>query len=222
MDRSTYIPALGFASLTRFYDRVLAATMKQEKFKSQLVRQAAPRPGHRVLDLGCGTATLTILLKDECPEATVLGIDADAEVLEIGREKAHERGAQVELRQAMADDLPFESQSFDRVVSSLLLHHLTLSTKRRALSSVYEVLKPGGEIHIADWGRAQNPLMRAAYLGIQLLDGFETTGDNVRGRIPELMRSAGFEDAHETHHEMTVFGTLSLYRGTRPAERLEG
>ncbi len=76
------------------------------------------------------------------------------------------------------------------------------------------LLQPGGEIHIADWGKAQNFLMRIAFLGIQLLDGFETTRDNVQGLLPDFIRAAGFEGVEETHHEMTLLGTLSLYRGT--------
>ena len=78
----------------------------------------------------------------------------------------------------------------------------------------HTALRPGGEIHIADWGKAQNLLMRIAYLIVQLFDGFETTRDNVEGRIPELMEEAGFVSVEETHHQMTAFGTLSFFRGT--------
>lgn len=54
--------------------------------------------------------------------------------------------------------------------------------------------------------------MRFAFLPVQLLDGFETTSESVRGRLVALMREAGFEEVAETHRERTVFGTLSLYR----------
>ena len=79
--------------------------------------------------------------------------------------------------------------SFSGIVSSLLLHHLTTDSKRRTLEQAYLLLRPGGMLHIADWGQAQNALMRAAFLGVQLLDGFETTVDNVEGRLLPLMRS---------------------------------
>ena len=58
--------------------------------------------------------------------------------------------------------------------------------------------------------------MRAAFLAVQILDGFETTTDNVRGKLPSMMELAGFKDIAETHREMTMFGTLSLYRGVAP------
>ena len=60
---ASYIPALRFRGLTRFYDRLLGATLKEDKFKALLIRQADIRPGHRVLDVGCGTAPLTVMLR---------------------------------------------------------------------------------------------------------------------------------------------------------------
>ena len=209
-----YIPVLRFRWLTRLYDPVVRATTKEAKVKRQLVEQAAVGSG-RVLDLGCGTATLTILLKKRYPHADAVGLDGDPDVLGIARRKVDAAGVDVTLVEGMAHEPPLEPGSFDRVVSSLLFHHLTLENKRRALASVHRLLKPGGELHLADWGLPQNALMRIAFYAVQLLDGFETTRHNVEGRIPELMQEAGFEDVSETHREMTMFGTLSLYRGRR-------
>jgi len=211
-----YIPALRYESLTRFYDPVLRATLKENRFKRLLVEQAALRPGHRVLDVGCGTATLTILLKQACAEAEVTGLDGDAKVLDLARTKIKAAGLDISLKQGLASEAPFPPASFDRIVSSLVFHHLTTEEKRRTLKRVRELLKSGGEVHIADWGKAQNPAMRVAFLAIQLLDGFSTTTDNVRGLLPTLMTDAGFRAVEETHREMTVFGTLSLYRGLAP------
>lgn len=103
------------------------------------------------------------------------------------------------------------------MVSSLVLHHLTTEEKRRTLARVREILRPGGELHIADWGRPQNALMWVASLSIRLLDGFETTRDNVSGALVALLEEAGFRGAGETHREMTGFGMLSLYRAAVPA-----
>jgi hypothetical protein len=68
------------------------------------------------------------------------------------------------------------------------------------------VLKPGGELHIADWGKARSKLERLSYLSVQLLDGFETTTDNIRGRLPAFIRAAGFGDVGETETFSSVFG----------------
>ena len=213
----SFIPALRFAWLTRFYDPLVRRTMKEKKFKELLVAQTGLRKGDRVLDLGCGTGTLTLMLKRACPEASIVGLDADPDVLGMARKKAMEAGLAVELQQGLAFEPVFEPGSFDRIVSSLVFHHLTTADKKRTLARIHELLRPAGELHIADWGRAQNALMRTAFLGVQLLDGFETTADSVRGRLVDYIRDAGFGSVTETHREMTLFGTLSLYKAVKPA-----
>lgn len=211
-----YIPALRFDWLTRFYDPLLRAMLKEEPIKQRLVEQAALRPAHRVLDLGCGTATLTRMLAEACPEAEVVGLDGDPKALAIGREKLARAGVRVELREGMAYAPPFSPATFDRVVSSLVFHHLTTEHKRQTLRAMHGLLRPGGELHIADWGGAGGALMRIAFLPVQLLDGFATTSDNVHGRLPALIAAAGFRDVAETHRARTMLGMLSLYRAVRP------
>ena len=210
--RGDYIPALRFHTLTRYFDAVLARTLKEEKFKSLLVRQANIEPGHRVLDVGCGTGTLALLIKQAVPESHVVGLDADSTALEIAREKAAKAEIEIEFHQALVWEAPFEPKSFERVVSSLVLHHLLDRDTLRTLELVREWLRPEGELHIADWGKAQNALMRAAFVSVQLLDGFQTTTENVRRGLVPILRAAKFDCVEETHREMTLFGTLSLYR----------
>ena len=120
----SYIPALRYESLTRFYDPVLRATLKEDRFKRLLVEQAALRPGHRVLDVGCGTATLTILLKQACAEAEVTGLDGHATVLDLARTKVKAAGLDVALMQGLASEASFSTASFDRIVSSLVFHQV--------------------------------------------------------------------------------------------------
>ncbi len=210
-----YIPALGHAWLTGLYDPVLRITMREATFKSRLVAQADLRPGHRVLDIGCGTATLTIEIKRSQPAAEVVGLDGDPEVLRRAADKVATAGVAVSLDQGLSDQLPYADDSFDRVVTSLLLHHLTTENKRRTLAEIRRVLRPGGQVHIADWGRPQDPVMRGAFFLVQLLDGFATTADNVDGRIPAMLGDAGLSEVRETQRLRTIFGTLSLYRAER-------
>lgn len=210
-----YVPALGFAWLTWLYDPLLRATLREEEFKTALVRQAALAPGQRVLDLGAGTGTLTLLLKRAEPQAEVVGVDGDPAVLVRARAKAADAGLPIAFTEGMAHALPYPEASFDRVVTSLVLHHLTSGDKRRALREVWRVLRPGGELHVADWGKAQNVLMRALFLGVQLLDGFATTEDNVAGRLPAMSEECGFVDVQETASYATLYGTLTLWRARR-------
>lgn len=208
---STYIPALSHDWLTPFYDTLIRWTMPESRFKRQLIAEARIKSDHRILDLGCGTATLSILIKTIHPNAEIVGIDGDSKILEIGRRKAEKSGLDIELAQAMAFDLPYPDASFDRVLSSLMFHHLTHEDKVQTMKEVSRVLRRDGEIHIADFGKPQNLLMQVASLPWRLFDGSTTTADNVGGLLPELMRDSGFVDARESARYMTMFGTLSLY-----------
>lgn len=216
-DRSEhYVPALGFERLTRFYDPLIRATLREATFKTALIQQSDIQPGSQVLDLGCGTGTLTLMIKKSQPKANVCGLDGDTKVIAIAQEKANMAGVEVRWDQAMSYSLPYPDQSFDRVLSSLMFHHLTYDQKIRTFQEILRVLKPGGELHVADWGKAKNLAMRTAFLVVQFFDGFETTEDNVRGKLPSLLEKGGFKDVRVTHTFSTVLGSLSLYKCVKP------
>jgi ubiquinone/menaquinone biosynthesis C-methylase UbiE len=211
-----YLPALRFPALTRIYDPVVALTTREGRFKELLVEQAAPAPGQRILDLGCGTGTLAIQVKQREPGADVAGLDADPEMLSQAREKAERAGVELELTEGFSTELPFKDGSFDRVLSTLFFHHLDPEPKRETAREIARVLRNGGELHVADWGKPSDPAMAAAFLGIRLLDGFENTADNVHGELPSIFEEGGLEAAEETDRLRTPLGTLALYRATRP------
>jgi SAM-dependent methyltransferase len=101
-------------------------------------------------------------------------------------------------------------RSADRVVMSLLLHHLEPTAKRAALAEARRALKAGGRLHVADWGRPADPLMRASFLGLQLLDGFAGTRDHVAGRLPGLIAESGFGSVSVDRRYRTAWGSLEL------------
>ncbi|HEX6622191.1 MAG TPA: class I SAM-dependent methyltransferase [Pyrinomonadaceae bacterium] len=212
-----YVPALGHDVLTPLYDAVVKWTTPESTFKRRLVRQANIERGQRILDLGCGTATLTLLLKQQHPDADVKGADGDPKILRIARAKAERAGAAVAFDHSMAYALPYPDGSFDRVLSSLMFHHLTREDKSRTFREVRRVLRAGGELHFADFGKPHNALMYAASLPWRLFDGRATTRDNVKGELPPLLRDAGFAEVCETARYMTMFGTLSLFKTRKPA-----
>ncbi len=209
----TYTPALRFHRLTGVYDWVVSRTMPEKAFKSALLSQASIALGHRVLDFGCGTGTLTLMAQAAVQEAHIMGVDVDERALSIARAKAASANSAVTFLRISSGALPFEDQSFDRVLSCLVLHHLRRDEKVAALAESCRVLRSSGEIHIADWGHPGSSLLRAGFFLTQLLDGFETTRDNVLGHLPALLREAGFFDVIETGHYPTVFGSLRLLRG---------
>ncbi|MBS1895409.1 MAG: methyltransferase domain-containing protein [Actinobacteria bacterium] len=204
-----------FRVLTRFYDPLIRATVREAEFKRRLLDRAALAPGDRVLDLGCGTGTLAIAVKDAQPGATVHGLDGDPEILEIARRKSAEAGLEASFDEGLSTELPYEIGSFDVVLSTLFFHHLTLPQKERTAAEVRRVLAPGGRLLVADWGPPQDRLMAVASLGIRMLDGFEPTRENFAGALPSIFAEAGLEpDQAPLERLRTVFGSLALYRAT--------
>ena len=114
-----FIPALRFKALTRFYDPVVRLTTRERSVKHALIESAHAPQGATVVDLGCGTGTLTVWLKQQYPSARVIGLDADPAILEFARAKADVAGVDIEFIESNASDLPFAAGTVDRIVSSL-------------------------------------------------------------------------------------------------------
>lgn len=207
-----YIPALRWRWLTPLYDPLLRWVMRETRFKAHVIAQMALRPGMQVLDLGCGTGTLTVMIKQRHPEVVVSGIDGDAEVLRIAREKASTAGMPISWQRGLATDLPYAPGSFDRVVSSLMLHHLPVAAKRRTLEEIYRVLRPGGRFHVLDFGPPFSLYTRVAAAVVRHL---EETAEQLDGRLPRLLRESGFDDVHEDGRFTTLVGPLISLQAAR-------
>jgi ubiquinone/menaquinone biosynthesis C-methylase UbiE len=208
-----YIPAAGYDWLLPLYDPIQRWLLREEAVKLPLVEQAAIRPGHRILDLGCGTGSLTLLTKRLHPDATVVGIDPDPKALARAARKAERWRLAVALELGFSDRLPHPDGSFDAVLSSLVFHHLTRAEKLGTLHEVGRVLRPGGSLHILDFGP---PRTRIASVLSHLLHGGEALRDNVEGRIPSLISESGFSRSEEVGVRGIFVATLSYYRGFRP------
>ncbi len=208
-----YLPALRFRWLTPAYDVVVRLTTREKVFKHRLLDQASLQPGAQVLDLGCGTGTLALWAKHRQPETTVTGLDGDPQILAIAQKKASRSGLTIGFRHGLSDRLPFPDQTFDCVLSSLFFHHLQPAQKIASLLEVRRVLRPGGAVHIADWGRPTGALSRGLFYVVQLLDGFSNTQDHVAGRFPMLMKEAGFDGVEVRGTVATMYGTLNLFYG---------
>ena len=208
-----YIPAMGYTALAGLYDPLIALFMREQAFKSRLIRFAHIQPGQRVLDLGCGTATLTLMIKRAHPDSQVVGLDGDEGVLGIARHKVARAGADIRLERGLAFDMPYVEASFDRVLSSLVIHHISRANKRRTFAEIGRILKPGGELHIVDFGRPRDAL---AWLTSALTRHADSLADNLAGRLPDMMREAGLVEVAELDHFFTMLGTLAFYRARKP------
>ena len=213
---SQFIPALRYDVLTRLYDPVVAVTSRERGFKRRLLEHARIKDGQSVLDLACGTGTLAIEVKAQVPKARVVAIDADPAILGRARRKAKEAGVKIELDQGLSTEMPYEARSFDVVLSTLFFHHLTDEAKADSVEEIRRVLRLGGHLLVADWGRPQDPLMRALFAGVQLLDGFRTTSANVAGKLPEILREAGLRRVSVVDRMRTPLGTIEIVSAVRP------
>jgi ubiquinone/menaquinone biosynthesis C-methylase UbiE len=212
---SNFIPALKYHRLTPFYDLVVRLTTRETAFKKSLIKQSRLAPAASVLDLACGTGTLAILIKQEYPSTTVRGIDIDTKILKIAERKAVARRVEISFDRGASFALPYPSESYDRVLSSLFFHHLTRENKLKTFREIFRILKADGELHIADWGLPANFLMKIASGAVVKLDGAETTADNFTGFLPTLVAQTGFQTVEETIYFNSMLGTIRLLKAKK-------
>ncbi|MDZ3831961.1 MAG: class I SAM-dependent methyltransferase [Sphingopyxis sp.] len=213
-----FVPALGKGGSLERYDAAIALMTREKRWRGELLRLAAPAAGERIVDIGCGTGTLAIALKQLSPATEILGVDPDPAVLAIAREKAEAAGVSIRWFEAMGDALDDIEplQSCDKIVSSLVFHQCPMEVKEAIASQMVRLLRPGGELILADYGEQRSALMRMLFRQIQWLDGFEYTEPNARGCIPPLLDAAGFADVEEARVVKTPTGSISIYRARRP------
>ena len=214
-----FVPALGKAELTGEYDRVIAVMTRERRWRAALLRELDPKDRETIVDVGSGTSSQAILIKHAAPNARVIGLDPDPVVLDLARAKVRGAGVEIEFVQGMGDQahVLIGSAMADAVVSSLVLHQCPLPAKIAILESMFQCLKPGGRLRIADFGLQRGLLMSMLFRQVRMLDGFENTKANKDGRIPELISAAGFIDVAETSSIATPTGSISLYRARKPA-----
>lgn len=205
-----YVPALSFRWLTPLYDALIDGPMSMAHMRRDLVAQMGDLSNKKILDVGSGTGTMAVMIKQAHPSTEVTGIDGDPQILEIARTKARELGIQIRFDQGMSFDLPYPNESFDVVITTVMLHHLTRADKQTTAREMYRVLSPGGQLFGADFveprssfGKAIRPITRR----------FERVAENLDGFLPVMFENAGFKNYREGSRYF--FGSISLFQGTK-------
>ncbi len=202
-----YIPALRFHRLTPLYDSLFKAVMREHTLKTALIRHARIGPGMRVLDLGCGTGTLTIMAQRAHPDAAFIGLDGDPHVLSTAAHKAPAQGITWEL--GLASSLPFPDAHFDRVLASLVIHHLDRTGKQQAFQEARRVLTGDGHLIVLDFTA---PWSGITGLQAAVMRHLERADDNFAGRLPGFMARAGFDTVDEVGRYSTIVGPVAIWR----------
>ena len=190
------------------YDPVVRlALLGQDKaLRKTTAEMAQIKPGDRILDVGCGTGDLTIAAKAWAGSTgKVFGIDAAPEMIEAALAKAARAGLNIEFRVGLIESLPFPNDYFDVVLSSLMMHHLPDDLKRKGLTQIYRVLKPGGHLIVVD-------MNRPTAFPIKILTAFlvHEKMDTGAQDLPAMMKEVGFSQIESKN---TWFGLLGFVRG---------
>ena len=200
-----YLPAAGRDAYLPFYD-LFTRTLGVTAIHDNLIRQAALATGQRVLEIGCGTGNLSLRAARTQPGVDVLGTDPDPLALARAERKIR-AGQSIRFERAYAQELPYADGAFDRVLSSLMLHHLDDDAKTATLAEVARVLRPGGSVHIADFtGEARGA---HGFLSRRMRKAGHVTDD-----IPGFLRAAGLQAIETSTRHHRVIGGVAYYRAT--------
>ncbi len=188
-------------------------TFGQERRIGRRALDLLPLSGNeRVLDVGCGTGLLTLDLASRlCQGGQAVGLDAAPRMLAVARRKAAGLD-NVQFDAAVAESLPYPTASFDHAVSAMFFHHINRELKRRAVSELHRVVKPGGHIVIVDVDMPCTPFGTVcAWSGYWLFRQSEIR-ENIRGELRTAIAEAGFAHWRHVRTNQGYIGVFELVR----------
>ncbi|WP_448562268.1 class I SAM-dependent methyltransferase [Trichothermofontia sp.] len=118
--------------------------------RQALIEAICVQSPQRILDLGCGTGSMTLLLKQAFPDAEVIGLDLSPYMLVMADRKAKQANQSITWLHADAAHTGLEAASFDLVTAALLFHETPPAVTQAILREGYRLLKTGGEFLVLD------------------------------------------------------------------------
>jgi len=215
MSQREFLPAAGRDVFLPLYDPIVSL-MGFDSARRELISRADIEPGLHVLDIGCGTGTLLVKLKRQYGAAQVVGLDPDPKALRRAHIKAARAAVSVQFDQGFANELPYKRESFDRVFSSFMFHHLDKPEREKMLKEVLRVLKPGGSFHFVDF-----IVDDASHRFVdRLFRSHAQMKDNSDERIRDLLGHTGFKNPVKVREGNMLFGLLrtAFYQAVASSE----
>lgn len=226
-----YLPAAGKTWLLPLYDPMTRLGGVRRRH-ARVVELAGIRSGDRVLDLGCGTGNLALLVARSVPGSVVTGVDPDRASLEQAARKARRRRLPMTLVRGYGQAIPLPDGSVDHVVSALALHHVDPDARAATAGEILRVLRPGGTVTIADFSAPGDDHggQASGGRGGHGSDGHRhgrrrTYGHNARhalaegtgdGGLVQLLTGAGLVGAAEVDHDRIAGSPLTFVQARRP------
>lgn len=205
-----HTPGIPLDIFAPIYDRYCPLIGLGRAFRKKTLGFAEVKPGESVLDVGCGTGVLTRLAALAAGQTGyAVGIDPAAKMLEVARKNALREGSRAEFRLAVIEDLPFDDNRFDCVLSSAMLHHLPPDLKVKGLLEVKRVLRPGGRLVLVD---VDKPTVFLWWALIWPLLFWSFTKDQVKGNLGALFSSGGFSAAEKAGSWGGFLGFWKAYK----------
>jgi ubiquinone/menaquinone biosynthesis C-methylase UbiE len=185
---------------------------RERTLREMTVGLAQVKPGDCVLEVGCGTGTLTLAAKRQAGlSGKVFGIDVIPGMIELSQRKAKQANEDITFQLGSIDDIPFPANHFDVVMCSFMIFHMSETTRRKGIEEVYRVLKPQGRLLVLDLALPPQPLPRA--IAQRLLGGM--LEHDLQELLP-LMQATGFSNLEIAHAKFRVLGlsVLAFARGS--------
>jgi ubiquinone/menaquinone biosynthesis C-methylase UbiE len=212
-----FLPGMGKPWLLPLYD-AFSRLSGVRPLHDRAAALADIAPGESVLDVGCGTANLSLAVLRAQPAARVTGLDPDAGALRIAARKASRRRVPLTLVQGFADRLPTGDGSLDHIVSALALHHVPDEGRILFGREALRALRPGGKVTIVDFGSsagADGGHGSHKRHGHSAVAANSHTARNLAGGLVQLLADAGFTDAREVEHLDHRYGPITFVQATR-------